>query len=214
MGYRETIAAAVRNKPGHPIHKNVKMQAHHLLSKKGVKRSGLKSELEHLGYDIDALENLVLLPCTLQGACHLGVQLHRGNHTTTADFSIDNDDDDLHGLVYHLAVKKLLKAVESAVKRGKLCDDSARKIQAKVDGVSNKILGMIAAFTLPLSSIHENFPPLPGRPGCRGRDTVPLAQDARNNCPVGRNHRGRQGQGQAAEHITHPGKPYTLRAGR
>src|SRR5690606_37771760 len=101
--YRTTIINAVKNDTGHPHNHNMKMQAHHLVSAKGVQLAQMGRKLEQLGYNINVLENLVLLPSTLQGACHLKVQLHRGDHT--------HEDDD-HPISYHRKVKAEITTLE------------------------------------------------------------------------------------------------------
>jgi len=79
--YRRKIVAAAKLVTNHPIH-HINMQAHHLLSEAGIKKSKQGRKLAHLGYEIDSLLNLVLLPCELEDACHMRVQLHRGDHKT------------------------------------------------------------------------------------------------------------------------------------
>jgi len=37
---------------------------------------------------------MAYLPCTLQGACHLGLQLHASNHTADERPVQSNDEDD------------------------------------------------------------------------------------------------------------------------
>jgi len=63
--YRDTILSAVSADAGHPINNDIDMQAHHLISAKGVKDSEMGSQLKSMGYDINVLKNLVLIPCTL-----------------------------------------------------------------------------------------------------------------------------------------------------
>ncbi|SEB04684.1 AHH domain-containing protein [Rubrimonas cliftonensis] len=216
MGYRENILGAVRTDRRHPIWNGVKMQAHHLLSKSGVRISGLKADLEHLGYDINVKENLVLLPCTLKGACHLKVQLHRGNHTATADIDIlsgddDDDADSYHGLSYHALVVTLLGDIRLDRNRGRLCMRRAATIQDELDELSETMLDAIKTFVIPLTSIHESFAPIT-RSGCCGEDATPAAARLLEagqapECPEGRDHRGREGISAAA-------RIWNLRVGR
>lgn len=213
MGYRENILANIRTQLTHPLHRGVKMQAHHLLSKKGVRDSGLKSKLEHLGYDINDKNNLVLLPCTLKGACHLAVQLHRGNHTALARVDLHNDDDDddgIHGISYHVFVRQTLNRIKRKLDEGDLCEMRSGRVQRLLDRKSRTVLSMIANFVLPLTSIHESFEP-DAASGCCGCDATgdagrQLAADSDVACPSARRHAGDEG-------ITHPGGPYTLRVG-
>jgi hypothetical protein len=77
--YRKKIVEAAKLIPGHPIH-HIDMQAHHLLSEAAIKKTKLGKDLVNLGYEIDDILNLVLLPCNTVDACHMRVQLHRGDH--------------------------------------------------------------------------------------------------------------------------------------
>lgn len=212
MGYRETIRAAVWGNRGHPFNMGVKMQAHHLVSRSGLRMSGLKADLDHLGYNIDALENLTLIPCTLQGACHLGVQLHRGDHA--ADFQHDNDDDGHHGITYHATVSTALLGVKADLRRARLCEAPAAAIQRRINMISGELMVLINSFALALTSIHTNFLPAEGRPGCCGVDSIRAADPSRP-CPTGRDHhQGRRAPGQQPEAIRHRGRPYVLGVGR
>ena len=83
--YLRRIKAAIEHDKSHPRHNGVLMQAHHIISAEGMKRSRMDKKIEKFGYDINELPNLSFIPCTLQGACYLGVQPHRGNHTAMVD---------------------------------------------------------------------------------------------------------------------------------
>src|SRR5690606_11536965 len=126
-GYRRKIVKAVKNNPSHPIHHNIEMQAHRLISSKGVQMAGMGRQLAGLGYDINVLENLVLLPSSLQGACHLKVQLHRGDHKYT-------DDD--HPFSYHEVVMIEVRGHRKMLASCKGCDDpneTQRRVQKEVN---------------------------------------------------------------------------------
>ncbi|MEM5529947.1 AHH domain-containing protein [Gammaproteobacteria bacterium AS21] len=105
MGYRDKVLQQVGS--DHPINKGVKMQAHHLISRKALLDSSIENRLEDFKYDIDNVDNIALIPCTLQGACHLNVQLHRGNHPGVLRVDNGNNDDDSeHPDTYHDKIKK------------------------------------------------------------------------------------------------------------
>jgi hypothetical protein len=70
--YLKRITEHIATDKTHPRHQGVKMQAHHIISGEGIKRSGLGKKLKEFGYNINLLPNLVFIPCTLQGACYLG----------------------------------------------------------------------------------------------------------------------------------------------
>ena len=105
--YLRNIKNAIEDDKSHPRHNGVLMQAHHIISAKGMSLSNLAKKIEKFGYDINELPNLSFIPCTLQGACHLGVQPHRGNHTARVDQ--DDYDDDLEVRDYHKMVAKKIK---------------------------------------------------------------------------------------------------------
>ncbi len=94
------------------------------------------------------------LPSTLEGACHLGVQVHKGDHKC-------------RGYNYHDKVKDSLKSLESEIK-----DCSNRDIIKKIDGIARSILRKINSFTLPLSTAHKDFHPSK-ESGCKGCETIP-----------------------------------------
>ena len=205
MGYRENILARIKDDPDHPIKHGIKMQAHHIVSRKGLEASGLSEKLAHLGYRVDEPENLVLLPGTLQGACHLGVQLHRGDHAHT---------DDEHPESYHDAVKVLLMSIERYVAHGIACDVTAQQVQKKINRISGQLLIRIARFQLPLTRACSAFSRL--GPGCCGVDSLPELVEIMHSksCPTGRDHNGQSAVGQANERIAYKHRSYQLKAGK
>lgn len=219
MGYRENVVNAIQTDLTHPYNKGVKMQAHHLISKKAVKLGNLKSDLEHLGYDINVKENVALIPSTLKGACHLKTQVHRGNHTAPGEGTLygdGNDDDDLHGIGYHLAVRAALQRVKIKRDRGRLCLEPGRDIQKEIDAISVVIAGALNLYTMKLWAIADSFKPTASS-GCCNETSVPVAAellDAANaggaavTCDDNRNHKGDEG-------ITYTSLGvYVLRTGR
>lgn len=173
----------------HPRHHGIKVQAHHILSGDGVKLSGLGPKLESHGYDINDPPNLAFIPCTLQGACHMGIQPHRGDHTAQADPENDYDDDDEPDS-YHKFVAKRVSALlphmdeKSLYDKPSLCD--------RLDEVSRDLPSPIQykPTRAPLTTIADAFSP--NSPiGCAGLDNI--TDKHTGKCPVGRNHLGRQG---------------------
>ncbi|WP_284191961.1 AHH domain-containing protein, partial [Vibrio zhanjiangensis] len=143
--YRMRLLDAIDEE--HPIYHGIDMQAHHIISGKGIDLSGLGWKLEALDYHINNIENLVFIPCTLAGACHLGVQLHRGDHKY---------HDDEHPKSYHVDVSDRIKRLEETM--DKRCE-KGKSIQSLVDRESVKVLSAINNFELPLTSIFRSFKP-------------------------------------------------------
>ena len=115
--YRKRIERATADEPKHPRHHGVAMQAHHVISATAMHASGLADKIKKFGYNINELENLALLPCTLQGACYLGVQPHRGNHTAPADpYTYKNDQQPVD---YHKMVTLRIRGLDEAATRSK-----------------------------------------------------------------------------------------------
>lgn len=198
--------------PGHPKLHGVRMQAHHLVSQEGVRISGLGNKLVTMGYNIDHVKNLAFLPCTLQGACHLGIQPHRGDHTARSKgidlklFDVredDYDDDDDHPESYHAVVASLLVATVRRLKRH--CDgdpDMSKKFVKGINTLSKNILGTISdePTQLPLTTIAVHFK-RGSSIGCSGTDSVGDHRHAMP-CAVERNHlNGRRARGQKDEGI-------------
>jgi hypothetical protein len=189
MGYRQNVLNRIPKKdnPDHPIYNGVTMQAHHLLSKQGIEESGLKEDLEHLGYDIDFYKNIVLLPSTLQGACHLNVQVHRGNHGST--HSEAEDDDDQHKIGYHDKVTDLVEQLEDLIDQGKFCEVSKIDLIKSMNIRSNIVLSRIKKNRLALSTAYRNFGLYNSNgKGCSNQTSISKVTESSPHCVMDRIH--------------------------
>ena len=200
----------------HPRHNGVRMQAHHAISAEGVRLSGMGNQLVRFKYDINLLPNLVFIPSTLQGACHLGVQPHRGDHVAPIAGDGEEDHDDDRPLTYHLLVSARIFEVRSLLK-GKCPKQNPKvieEVEKKMNGISKQLIGLIqkAPAMAPLTNVASSFMPL-NKTGCAGVDSV--SDHQKSKCPVGRDHDGQQGPKQRREGISLR-KPivYLLEAGR
>jgi hypothetical protein len=162
--FRDKIIANVIDKEDHPYNLGVSMQAHHLVSKKGMKISNFEIKLKKYGYEIDDIDNLVLIPNEPFDACHMNVQLHRSNHSALNNYSFNSQDDktdDEHPLDYHQVVKKLINFLEPDISH--ICslktspDKKTNLIQALVNDISDQVLTDINSFKLKLTSIALDF---------------------------------------------------------
>ncbi|WP_230970307.1 AHH domain-containing protein [Nitrogeniibacter aestuarii] len=201
--------------PGHPRHHGIKMQAHHVISAEGVKKSGLGNDLVRFGYDINLLDNLVFIPSTLQGACHLGVQPHRGDHRAPVEGD-EFDDDRKRPDDYHRTIAKRVNELKRLLTDNCPAEDPDRRrtIHQKMDEISKKIAKLIRIVPskAPLTRVAKHFGPT-SKIGCGGVDSIPRHED--HPCPVERHHHGQQGPGQKDEQITYrKDKPYQLKVGR
>lgn len=171
--YRKRLLRAIDE--DHPIHNGIDMQAHHIISAKGISLSGLDWKLKEYSYFINNIENLVFIPCTLPGACHLGVQLHLGDHTF-------QDDD--HPRSYHSDVSDRIKRLEE--KMDKRCEKK-KPIQGLIDKESIKILRSVSNFELPLTKIFRYFQVNDKNTvGCGNARTI--NQHSNQNCDASRDH--------------------------
>lgn len=187
--YLKRIKKEIENQPDHPRNMGIAMQAHHVISGEGMKRSQLGPTVKAYGYNINLLPNVAFIPCTLQGACYLGVQPHRGNHASKV---VDQDDyiDSGEEKDYHDMVASDLQRVIDKHLRECTGDDNtvAHAGIAVLDKLSKSILKGIQhdPNNYPLTSIASHFGKYGA--GCGGVDSVtghiPLMP-----CPVGRNHR-------------------------
>jgi len=205
--YLATLKTRIAPDVRHPRHHGVKMQAHHILSAEGAKLSNMGRKLVGFGYDINGAKNLAFLPCTLQGACYLGIQPHRGNHAAPSDGDAQDafDDDNAHPESYHRIVAREIRRLE--VKIDKKCtghdgNKDRDAVTAIMNNLSQEILMLI--YGKPnrarLTKIADSFL-LGNHVGCSGADSVG-SHSASTPCPVSRNHHQRQRPGQTVENIT------------
>lgn len=148
------MKSAVKLKTSHPTHHGMRMQVHHLISKKSIKKkvnTQIRLGLKQKGYDIDDLGNLVSLPNDYWGACHLEIQLHRSDHRNATT------GDDGHDIDYHRYVGNLINTELRTVDFDEICD--GKIIQKKMNQISTRILKQIRKFEISLTEeeISENF---------------------------------------------------------
>lgn len=178
--FRDDLAEAIEDNLDHPFFNGIHMQAHHIISAKGLKDSGLGGKVKVAGYDINHVKNLVFLPSTLPGACHLGVQPHRGDHKVGIDMaelnferdidedqeeknredyreSVYNDDDDDHADDYHDFISIRLKKLNSDVFECEGKPSQYSKSIIELNKLSRRTLKKINNFTIPLSEIGSYF---------------------------------------------------------
>ncbi|NRR30302.1 AHH domain-containing protein [Oxalobacteraceae bacterium] len=213
--YLELIKGAISIDLAHPRHHGVKMQAHHLISAEGMKQSNLSHEMKTLGYNINVLKNLVFIPCTLQGACYLKVQPHRGNHT--APVMQDEYDDDRHPSDYHDMVAKHLTRINHSLSKECIGDPKKKKelVQDTLNDLSLWIMNKIqnSPRSAPLTNIAMHFSKQT-LIGCGGVDSVAKNKGI-SSCPSGRNHLKKQADGQDKENISYIcADGYELRIGK
>lgn len=211
-GYLERLKS-LTNEARHPRHHGVAMQAHHAISQKAIFDASLNDRLEDFGYEIDVANNLVFIPSTLQGACLLQVQPHRGNHTAERVEGPDDDGD--HPSKYHIMVANRLKAIMPALEDacGDVGTNMKQTTQKTLDKISADIIRKIQHKPVEarLTALYPYFGP--GNPrGCGGVDSI--RREGSETCPVHRDHKGKQGPAQVSESITYVcTEPYQLRAG-
>lgn len=211
--YRTLIVRHVALKKDHPIHAGIEMQAHHLISAKGVQVSKIGDWLEKMSYNINLLPNLVLIPNTMQGACHLGVQPHKSGHTIPSD-PHDPEGDDAHPISYHDIVAMRLTVLKRKISSTCFGNDQEafKKVTEEMNLLSAKILQMIQNTPkfMRLSAVADYYQPglagcggmdkIPARPAGRGADLVEYTE--KHVCQVHRNHQMAQGKNQRQENIT------------
>ena len=184
--YLDAIKDAIKKKADHPRHHGIQMQAHHIISATGAKKSGVGHLLVKGGYNINHLKNLSFIPSTLKGACHLGIQPHRGNHSFGTQ---DSYTDDIEPFDYHNSVAQELQRVIEKV--GSDCPGGHK-------GKNDELIRMLNALSLnilreiqfkpseqPLSRIAKHFKK--GGVGCGGVDSIGK-HNALMPCPAGRDH--------------------------
>lgn len=175
----------VKNDSSHPINNGVHMQAHHLISCEAVKMSRLGPQLVARGYNINTTKNLMFAPSTPAGACHLGVQLHRGDHIFGAD---DEDyDDDEHPIKYHRYISARIKDLKPKIND---CDSAdQRSVQKWLNNESKNIASKLKKFKLALTTVYKSFDPS-NAAGCRNIIDIKDHESSVEPCNLDRNHRG------------------------
>jgi hypothetical protein len=218
--YLDRITRAIADDSRHPRHQGVAMQAHHVISATGMHRSKLADKIRKFGYDINLLENLVFIPSTLQGACHLGVQPHRGNHTALVERDAYDDDD--HPMDYHDMVAARIRRLELGLTKdcpgymgGAKEVEARHKLKRQLDELSLEILLDIQKKPrkAPLTKVSMFFQaenPI----GCAGTDST-TGHSGDHFCAVRRDHEKRQGPNQRSEGITYRStRGYPLKVGK
>jgi hypothetical protein len=193
--------------PLHPRNMGVRMQAHHVLSGEGVRQSKLGAKLVKWRYDINTEKNLVFIPSTLQGACYLGVQPHRGNHTAKGKVEVeasdDDYDDDGEERDYHRIIAQLI--IDESRNFPKTCKKGPKKVNdvtELMDALAQNQMERIQKKPdeLPLTSVAAHFKRR-SNVGCGGHDSVTTLEANPVHCGVGRNHNKNQKEGQRKEEI-------------
>jgi hypothetical protein len=185
-GYRSKWLRHARAHSGHPINYGIHMDTHHLVSAEAIKQTELSEELVDKGYMINDIKNLVGFPATLPAACHLGLQLHRGDHYHK---KTPNEEP------YHKYVKNLIREEKETIKgcyeRTKIREKST-EIHGLLDPISKKILRRINSNKLPLTNIFINFDRVSGRiyDGCKNCFDVVDARVSISSCNKKGNHFG------------------------
>jgi hypothetical protein len=189
--YLKRITEAIAEFEDHPKHsKNagINMQAHHLISEQGLSKATYLEQIDHLGYDINVLENLVFMPTDPFDACHMGVQVHRSGHTSKINTSNDPDDD--HPKSYHEVIETYINAISDDV--DDICENRAsenkkrERIQRTMNSISKNILKEIRAFKLKLTSSANNFDPS-SKIGCSNFNNIQKDRPT-TNCKLNRTH--------------------------
>lgn len=191
----------------HPFCHGIQMDTHHLISEKALEKcdKALQESLVDKGYNMNSLENLVGIPATFRGACHLGTQVHRSDHKFKK-----NQFDEILNYDYHETIKDLVTEKKQDINEcygTTATEESERYIHKEImDKVSQKALRRISSFALPLTSIHTNFqrPQDPQDPyiGCGEGEKVGEVKGGKNCCANKGNHNG--------EIDTRPGSDFTL----
>ncbi|MDX1695191.1 MAG: AHH domain-containing protein [Ketobacteraceae bacterium] len=191
VSYIDNLKKAIADVADHPYHAGFKMQAHHILSREAFfrvdgKRGEFARKVEAIGYNINLAQNLVFLPCELEGACHLQVPLHRGNHTY-----VDHNNKD--GDVYRPYHAEVARRIESKIRKfvndcDTRCATNAysreQQIQKMLDSVSKKVLKLVADYKLPLNRMHTDFK-LHNPKGCGNLVNIGTSEQ---NCKKNRDH--------------------------
>ena len=122
----------------------------------------------HIFRNINYPKNMIFLPYETAGACHLGVQLHRGDHRVV----------DSEGRNYHDLVADTLNLAQSKINK---CDNTPDSTLVALIKVMNRISAIMVKNMkfignnkpdIYLSSVSGNF--INGNPvGCANANSIP-----------------------------------------
>jgi len=157
------------------------MDTHHLISAEAITISKQGPLLVSKGYCIDVIQNLVGFPATLPAACHLGVQLHRGDHIDKGP-----NEEPYHDYVSALIVKER-EELEMCYGKTKKTEDNAA-VHLIIDEIGADILEEINDFDLPLTEMFEEFKS--GGVGCKNCFNIKPAKSTSSPCTKQREHFG------------------------
>ncbi len=181
--YRKDWLKNAEAQRDHPINFGIHMDTHHLISAEAIKISKLGKSLKNKGYVIDSLSNLVGFPSTLPGACHLGVQLHRGDHKHKRPKEEP----------YHKFVSSLLIAdaedILACYGRTEI-EEKKSEIHKLIDPVGKKVLRKVLSYQLPLTVIFDRFKQDQDGIGCSNCHDIKPAEKSIELCSKNRNHYG------------------------
>jgi len=162
------------------------LDVHHCIDVDSVAKASWKEIFNAFRYDINEPHNSVVLPATMDAACHLAVARHKGSHAQGHGFdspkpgtgaslsglqALENAGSygeipvyEQKFLTYPAAVKKEITDIRLLVKRGGLCGHKTAKQQKvaferKMRKIGEKILRRIDDFTWTLSRDGRDYRP-------------------------------------------------------
>jgi len=151
---------------------NGALEAHHLICSEVMQ--SWEVLCNKFGYDVNNKYNGVMLPYTMELACHLGVPMHRSNHSNTNP-------------AYPIVVGNLVEPIQNNINKGTYCgQDGWEKFNNDLNTISKRIMRKVSAFAYKLTADGKDYEPASSM-GCGNLSNM---GEKYTDCSKQRNHEG------------------------
>jgi hypothetical protein len=144
-----------------PKRKGSCAQAHHLICSESMDTKKWSDICKSFGYNINCIENGIMLPADMRVACQEEVPLHRGNHSETVTT--------MESKTYVDAVKSKVRDIEQAAKQHGC--NNPKSILDELKALSKEIWSYLKGFDWTITSDGFDYDPDASQ-GCLNQKTL------------------------------------------
>lgn len=155
-------------------------QAHHLICSEAMDSRDWSRICKNFGYNINCVENGIILPADMRVACQEAIPLHRGNHSETLTTIED--------LNYVDAVKSLIEDIKNS--KEAFCKNP-KKIIPELNKISKDIWKNLKNFNWTITSDGIDYMSVVPH-GCLNQKSLTRKKEVRDGvfyCKLGRKHK-------------------------